>query len=82
MEWFIEGFIEFMIERVLYKNGYISKNQFISLYEFRFLCLKNIMIRKNGKVSILNSGENKGLNYNIVYEGGWLIVNWFNNEFK
>ncbi len=82
MEWLTEGFTEFMTEMALYKNGHISENQLITLRESRLSRLKNTMIRKNGKVSILNSGENKGPNYNIVYEGGWLIANWLNNEFK
>lgn len=82
MEWLTEGFTEFMTEKALHKNGHINENQLTSLHEARLLRLKNTMIRKNGKVSILNSGEDKGPNYNIVYEGGWLIANWLNNEFK
>lgn len=82
MEWLTEGFTEFMTEMALHKNGHLSENQLVTLRESRLSRLKNTMIRKNDKVSILNSGENKGPNYNIVYEGGWLIANWLNNEFK
>lgn len=81
MEWVTEGFTEFMTEMALYENGHLSEKQLAILRESRLLRLKNSFSRKNGTVSILTSGENKGPNYFIVYEGGWFIANWLNNEF-
>ena len=82
MEWFQEGFTDYMTEMVLSKTGHIDADQLTAFQNSNLIPLKNRFKSNDEALSILSSGANKGKNYVVVYRGGWLIASWMNTRLK
>ena len=82
MEWFQEGFTDYMTEMALLKNNHIDA-QILAKYQKNSLKPLQQRFENNpNKITIKNSGSNKGQNYVIVYRGGWFIANWLEKRFE
>ncbi|HLY68627.1 MAG TPA: hypothetical protein VKR53_02790 [Puia sp.] len=70
VEWFIEGYTDYIADVTALRTGLISKDEF-----FRQLSIcVNVYLHNAGIISMLDAGDDKGTNYNIIYGGGMAIA--------
>lgn len=82
MEWFQEGFTDYMTELALLKTGHIDAPTLSDFQNQSLKLLKRRLENNTENITIKNSGSDKGKNYVIVYRGGWLIANWLDKRLK
>nr|WP_321232040.1 hypothetical protein [uncultured Psychroserpens sp.] len=82
MEWFQEGFTDYITELTLSKTKHIDSSYLSNFQKNSLAPLIKTFENNIEKVNIKNSGIDKGKNYIIVYRGGWLIANWLELRLK
>jgi len=66
VEWFVEGFTEYMSKLTAYRTGFITQSEFLQQLAF---CRSDYLSRA-GKISLVDAGLEKGVNYGLIYNGG------------
>jgi len=70
VEWFVEGFTEYMCTLAACKTGLISQTEFLQ----QLSNSRNSYLAGAGKVSLKEAGLQKGLNYGLIYDGGMSVA--------
>lgn len=70
VEWFVEGFTEYMSKVAQFRTGFISEDDFLqqanqSIDTYR---------RNAGRITMTDAGIHKGENYSFIYDGGFSIA--------
>ncbi len=66
VEWFVEGFTEYMSKLTAYRTGFITQSEFLQQLAY---CRSDYLSRA-GKISLVDAGLEKGVNYSLIYNGG------------
>ena len=66
VEWFVEGFTDYMSKLTAYKTGFINEQEFFEQVAYSY----DSYVAGAGIVSMVDAGQHKGQNYNLVYGGG------------
>lgn len=82
MEWFKEGFTDYITEFALHKTGHLNTIELSNLESNNLNSIKRAFNNNSEKTSIKNSGKNKGKNQTFVYNGGWLVAKWLDEKLK
>lgn len=82
MEWFNEGFANYVSELVLFETGYIDENQLADLRLKNHTRAKNAFQSFSGATNLLESGTDKFKFNDIVYAGGGIAAYWLDDKLK
>jgi predicted metalloprotease with PDZ domain len=66
VEWFVEGFTEYMSKLTAYRTGFTSEAEFLQQLAY----CRSDYLRLAGKISLVDAGVEKGVNYSLIYNGG------------
>jgi len=66
VEWFAEGFTEYMSKLTAYRTGFITEAEFLQ----QLANCRSDYLRRAGKISLVDAGVEKGVNYGLIYNGG------------
>jgi len=66
VEWFVEGFTEYMSKLTAYRTGFITEAEFLQQLAF----CRSDYLHRAGKISLVDAGVEKGVNYGLIYNGG------------
>jgi predicted metalloprotease with PDZ domain len=66
VEWFVEGFTEYMSKLTAYRTGFITEAEFLQQLAY----CRSDYLRRAGKISLADAGAEKGVNYSLIYNGG------------
>jgi predicted metalloprotease with PDZ domain len=70
VEWFVEGFTEYMSKLSAYRTGFISEAEFLQQLAY---CHYGYFSNA-GKISLVEAGLHKGSNYDLIYTGGMSVA--------
>jgi len=70
VEWFVEGFTEYMSKLAQYRTGFISEDEFLRQANQGMESYR----RNAGSIAMTTAGQNKGENYSFIYDGGFSIA--------
>ncbi len=70
MEWFKEGFTDYISDIIDLRAGLITKTEFFSQISICY----NAYLNSAGKISMLDAGAEKGINYDLIYRGGMAVA--------
>ena len=66
VEWFVEGFTEYMSKLTAYRTGFITETEFLQQLAY----CRSDYLSQAGKISLVDAGVEKGVNYGLIYNGG------------
>ncbi len=66
VEWFVEGFTDYMSKLTALKTGFINEQEFFEQVAYSY----DGYVAGAGQVSMIDAGQHKGQHYNLVYGGG------------
>lgn len=70
VEWFVEGFTEYISKLMDFRSGLISESEFLGQLAYSYGTYKSVA----GRISMVEAGNNKGQNYNHIYFGGMMTA--------
>jgi predicted metalloprotease with PDZ domain len=70
VEWFVEGFTDYMAKLTSMRAGFITKDEF----QAQMAQAYDIYKQSLGNISMAKAGEHKGANYNLIYFGGMTVA--------
>ncbi|CAN5278146.1 hypothetical protein BH09BAC6_BH09BAC6_11210 [soil metagenome] len=70
VEWFVEGFTEYMSKLTAFRTGFISEAEYLQ----QLSQCRNSYLSLGGKVSLVKAGLQKGMNYSLIYDGGMSVA--------
>jgi predicted metalloprotease with PDZ domain len=78
VEWFVEGFTQYMSRRTAYRTGFMSEGDF----NFEMTRAIESYTLLAGSISFKDAGRDKGGNFRLIYDGGMVIAYRLDSELK
>lgn len=70
VEWFVEGFTEYMSKVAQYRTGFTSEDEFLRQANYSIDSYRG----NAGKIAMTDAGIHKGENYSFIYDGGFSVA--------